>query len=80
MFTITMSAKGQFVLPKAAREFLKLLPGSKVDVTIDAQKRLVITPSLYQPEELFKGRPPVKRVVSVEGMDRAIGRGVRGRV
>lgn len=80
MFTITMSAKGQFVLPKAVREYLKLLPGSKVDITIDDQKRLIITPALHQPEELFKGRPPVKRVVSVEGMDRAIAGGVRGRV
>ena len=80
MFTITMSAKGQFVLPKAVREYLKLLPGCKVDVTIDDQKRLVITPSLHQPEELFKDRPPVKRIVSVEDMDRAIAGGVRGRI
>ena len=80
MFTITMSAKGQFVLPKAVREHLKLLPGSKVDVTIDAKNRLVLTPALHEPEELFRSRPPVKRIVSLEDMDRAIAKAARGRV
>ncbi len=80
MFTITMSAKGQFVLPKAVREHLKLLPGSKVDVTIDDRKRLILTPALYKPEELFRGRPPVKRVASIEEMDRGIAKAVRGRL
>ena len=80
MFTITMSAKGQFVLPKAVREHLKLLPGSKVDVTVDDKKRLVLTPALHEPDELFRDRPPVKRVVSIEDMDRAIAKGSRGSV
>ena len=35
MLTITMSSRGQFVLPKAVREHLKLYPGCKVDVTIE---------------------------------------------
>jgi AbrB family looped-hinge helix DNA binding protein len=80
MFTITMSAKGQFVLPKAVREHLKLLPGSKVDVTIDDKKRLVLTPALHKPEELFQDRPHIKRVASIEDMDRGIAKAVRGRV
>ena len=80
MFTLTMSAKGQFVLPKAVRERLKLLPGCKVDVTVDEQQRLVLTPTLHEPEELFGDRPLVKKIVSVEAMNRAIGKAVRGRV
>ena len=81
MFTITMSTRGQFVLPKDVREQLKLLPGCKVKGSIDEQGRLVLVPALYEPEELFRDRPPVKRTVSVEEMDRAIGRAVRrGRV
>ena len=80
MFTITMSAKGQFVLPKAVREYFKLLPGAKVDVTIDDQKRLVLTPALHAPDELFRGRPPVERVATLDDMDRGIGKAVRGRV
>lgn len=80
MFTITMSANGQFVLPKAVREHLKLLPGSKVDVTIDDKNRLVLTPALHEPAELFRSRPLKQRVVSLAEMDRAIARTVRGRV
>ena len=80
MFTITMSAKGQFVLPKAVREHLKLLPGSKVDVTVDDQRRLVLTPALHTAEELFRDRPPVRRTVSIADMDRAIAKRARGRI
>lgn len=80
MVTITMSAKGQFVLPKAVRESLKLYPGCKVAISVDAQGRLVLTPALYEPEALFADRPPVRRVVSVAEMDDAIGRAVRDRL
>ncbi len=75
-----MSAKGQFVLPKAVREHFKLLPGCKVDVTVDEHRRLILTPALYEPQELFADRPSVKMIVSLEGMDRAIGEAVRARV
>ena len=77
MFTIKMSTRGQFVLPKDVRERLKLLPGCRVEGSIDDQGRLVLVPSLHEPDELFRDRPPVKRTVSVEDMDRAIGRAVR---
>jgi bifunctional DNA-binding transcriptional regulator/antitoxin component of YhaV-PrlF toxin-antitoxin module len=81
MFIIKMSTRGQFVLPKDVRERLKLLPGCKVEGSIDDQGRLVLVPALHEPEELFRDRPPVTRTVSLEEMDQAIGRGVRrGRV
>jgi len=80
MVTITMSSKGQFVLPKSVREHLKLFPGCKVDVTIDAKRRLVLSPALHEPEELFSDRPRVERVLSVAEMNDAIGRAARGRV
>jgi len=75
-----MSAKGQFVLPKSVREHLKLYPGCKVDVAIDDKKRLILTPALHAPEELFADRPPVDRVLTVEEMNLAIGEAVRGRL
>jgi AbrB family looped-hinge helix DNA binding protein len=79
MITITMSAKGQFVLPKSVRESLKLRPGCKVEVSVDERGRLILTPALYEPEELFRNRPPVKRVVSLEEMNDAIRKVARGR-
>jgi AbrB family looped-hinge helix DNA binding protein len=77
MFTITMSTRGQFVLPKDIRERLKLLPGCRIEGTVDDKGRLILVPALHEPEELFRDRPPVTRVVSVEEMDEAIGRTVR---
>lgn len=74
-----MSAKGQFVLPKSVRESLKLRPGCKVAVSIDDKGRLILTPALYEPEDLFRDRPPVKRVVSIEEMD-AIRKASSGRL
>jgi len=81
MFTLTMSTRGQFVLPKEVRERLKLLAGCKVEGSIDEQGRLVLVPALYEPDDLFRDRPKVTRRVSLDEMDRAIGRAVRrGRV
>jgi bifunctional DNA-binding transcriptional regulator/antitoxin component of YhaV-PrlF toxin-antitoxin module len=77
MFTLTMSTRGQFVLPKEVRERLKLLPGCKVEGIIDAQGRLVLVPALHEPEELFGDRPRATRVVSIEEMNDAIGRSAR---
>jgi AbrB family looped-hinge helix DNA binding protein len=75
-----MSAKGQFVLPKSVREAFKLYPGCKVSISVDDRGRLVLVPVLHEPEELFADRPPVRRIRSVGGMDRAIGKAVRARV
>ena len=77
MFSITMSTRGQFVLPKDIRERLKLLPGCQVEGSIDAQGRLVLVPALHEPEELFRDRPPVTRTVSVRQMNEAIREAVR---
>lgn len=69
-----MSAKGQFTLPKHVREALNLLPGTRVQGEVDEQGRLVLFPARHDPEKLFEGRPPVRRILSVEEMDEAIAR------
>ncbi len=81
MFTATMSTKGQITLPKEIREELKLHAGTKIQGTIDAKGRLILVPAMYEPEELFEGRPAVRRKLSVLQMDEAIRKAVaRGRL
>jgi len=41
-------------------------------VSVDQNGRLILVPSLDEPEELFRTRPVVKRFTTLEGMDRAI--------
>ena len=45
---------------------------SRLQASIDAHGRLVLVPSRYEPEELFRHRPPVDRVLSLEEMEQAI--------
>ena len=82
MSTLTMSNKGQLTVPRALREKLNLRPGCKVDVRVDAQGRLVLTPVLYEPEEFLARRPPkAARVASLEEMEAGIRKGAaRGRL
>jgi antitoxin PrlF len=80
MFTLTMSTKGQFTLPRELRETLRLHPGCKVEGTVDDRGRLILVPALHEPKELFQNRPKVKRTLSVEEMNEAIGKAAtRGR-
>ena len=64
-------------MPKEVRERFKLLPGCRVEGTIDAKGRLVLVPALHEPEELLRDRPAWTRIVSVEEMNKAIGGAVR---
>ncbi len=52
--TLTLSTKGQLVLPAAARAKLGLVPGSRLDLRVEAD-HLVLTP----PKP--KGRPRFRR-------------------
>lgn len=77
-----MSSKGQLTIPRALREKLKLRPGCQVDVRVDDEGRLILTPVLYEPEDLL-ARPPPKlaRTASIEDMEAGIKKGaVRGRL
>jgi hypothetical protein len=43
-----------------------------LQASIDRHGRLVLVPSKYEPEELFRDRPKVHRVMTIADMDRAI--------
>jgi antitoxin PrlF len=72
MATVTLTSKGQLTIPRQLRDALGLAPGAKLQASIDRHGRLVLVPSKYEPEDLFRHRPQVDRVMSVEDMDRAI--------
>jgi bifunctional DNA-binding transcriptional regulator/antitoxin component of YhaV-PrlF toxin-antitoxin module len=54
------------------RDALGLAPGARLQASIDRQGRLVLVPSKYEPEELFRHRPSVSRSLSLEEMEQAI--------
>jgi AbrB family looped-hinge helix DNA binding protein len=72
MDTVTLSSKGQLTIPRQMREALGLAPGARLQASIDRHGRLVLVPSKYEPEDLFRHRPTVDRVLSLEDMDHAI--------
>jgi AbrB family looped-hinge helix DNA binding protein len=72
MDTVTLSSKGQLTIPRQMREALGLAPGARLQASIDKHGRLVLVPSKYEPDDLFRHRPTVDRVLSLEDMDRAI--------
>jgi antitoxin PrlF len=72
MSTVTLTSKGQLTIPRQLRDALGLAPGARLQASIDQQGRLVLVPSKYEPEDLFRHRPAVHRVMSLEDMDNAI--------
>ena len=72
MNTLTLNSKGQLTIPRQLRDALGLAPGARLQASIDRHGRLVLVPSKYEPEDLFRHRPKVDRVMSIEEMDRAI--------
>ena len=72
MTSVTLSSKGQLTIPRQLREALGLTPGTRLMVSVDQNGRLILVPSLHEPEELFRNRPAVKRSMTLEEIDRAI--------
>ena len=72
MTSVTLSSKGQLTIPRQLRESLGLTPGTRLMVSVDPNGRLILVPSLYEPEDLFRDRPTVKRSMTLEDMDHAI--------
>lgn len=46
MTSVALSPKYQIVIPKALREILKLVPGQRLEVNLDAAGRLLLEPEL----------------------------------
>ena len=76
MNTVTLTSKGQFTIPRLLCDALGQAPGARLQASIDRQGRLVLVPSKYEPDELFRHRPSVSRSLSLEEMDQAIAEAV----
>jgi len=72
MATVTVRNKGLLTIPRALRDALGLVPGTKLQASIDQQGRLVLAPALFEPASLFDGRPDVERALSVEEMNEVV--------
>ena len=72
MTTVILSSKGQLTIPRDLRDRLGLAAGSRLQASVDPQGRLVLMPAHHEPEELFRNRPRVNRVMNLDDMDRAI--------
>ena len=72
MTSVTLSSKGQLTIPRQLRESLGLTPGTRLMVSVDQDGRLILVPSLYEPEDLFHDQPTVQRPMTLEDMDRTI--------
>ena len=72
MNTVTLTSKGQLTIPRPLRDALGLAPGARLQASIDGQGRLVLVPSKYEPEDLFRHRPTISRSLSLVEMDQAI--------
>ena len=78
MATVTLTSKGQLTIPRQLRDALGLAPGARLQASIDRHGRLVLVPSKYEPEDLFRERPEVNRVMTTDDMDQAIAMAVGG--
>jgi len=69
----TLSTKGQCVVPKKIREYLRLDPGDKIDFVIREDGEVYVRPVILDAREL-KGRlqTPDRKPVSLKDMEKAV--------
>ena len=72
MTAVTVSSKGQLVLPKQIREQLKLKAGDRVDLQIEDDEKIVLRPLRKSLTDLEGFLPKPPRAVSLEEMEETI--------
>jgi antitoxin PrlF len=70
-----VTSKGQGSLPAEVRRLLKIFPGSKLEFTVIDEERLEVVPVAKTVTRLKGMVPKPKKVLSLEGMGKAIARG-----
>ena len=72
MTAVTVSSKGQLVLPKQIREQLNLRAGDRVDLQIEDDEKIVLRPLRKSLADLEGFLPKPRRAVSLEEMEETI--------
>ena len=69
----TITTKGQCVVPKKIRDYMRLNPGDKIDFIIREDGEVYVRPVILDVREL-KGqmKKPGRKPVSLKEMDRAV--------
>ncbi|MGD8538642.1 MAG: type II toxin-antitoxin system PrlF family antitoxin [Candidatus Aminicenantes bacterium] len=69
----TITTKGQCVVPKKIRDYMRLNPGDKIDFVIREDGEVYVRPVILDVREL-KGqmKKPERKPVSLKEMDRAV--------
>ena len=69
----TITTKGQCVVPKKIRDYMRLNPGDKIDFVIREDGEVYVRPVILDVREL-KGqmKKPGRKSVSLKEMDRAV--------
>ena len=78
MTAVTVSSKGQLVLPKQIREQLKLKAGDRVDLQIEDDEKIVLRPLRKSLADLEGFLPKPPRAISLEEMDETLSRAGEG--
>jgi len=69
----TITTKGQCVVPKKIRDYMRLNPGDKIDFVIQEDGEVYVRPVILDVREL-KGemKKPGRKPVSLKEMDKAV--------
>ena len=72
MPSATLTIKGQMIIPKAVREYLRLRPGDRMEFLLEGNGRVVLVPAVVDAPELEGILPPPRKPVTIEKMKKVI--------
>jgi AbrB family looped-hinge helix DNA binding protein len=72
MTSVTLSSKGQMIIPKSIRDQLHLKAGDKIDIYLEGDNRVMVVPIKKSLHNLKGFLPKPDRAVSLKEMDQSI--------
>ena len=72
MTSVTLSSKGQMIIPKSIRDQLQLKAGDKIDIYLEGDNRVMVVPIKKSLRNLKGFLPKPDRAVSLKEMNQSI--------